>query len=242
MDKAMDKAMEKALAHARAAYPKEACGLMIIKQGCRRYRPCDNVAPDPLNYFAIAPEQFFEIEQEGDVVAVVHSHPDAEGYLSGMDSAMHKASGYEYIVIGLPDGQAGEPHVVTVPAEGPLPLKGRTYYHGVIDCYTVIRDYYQQVKGITLKDFIRPDDWWLKGMNLYEENFRSAGFIPVETPEDGDVILMQIRATVSNHAAIYLNGEMLHHMPLRLSSQDVYGDYYRERTTKYLRYVGEPDG
>ncbi|WP_043946890.1 NlpC/P60 family protein, partial [Ralstonia solanacearum] len=40
----------------------------------------------------------------------------------------------------------------------------------------------------------------------------------------GDVILMQVRAPVPNHAAVYLGGvQMLHHLHGRLSSRDVYG-------------------
>lgn len=55
----------------------------------------------------------------------------------------------------------------------------------------------------------------------------------------GDVIVMQVRAPVPNHAGVYIgDGLMLHHLYNRLSSRDVYGGYWQECTRIVLRHPG----
>lgn len=234
----MERYLKKAIEHARLVYPQEACGLVVIRRGFKRYVPTENSAKKPTKDFRISETEYWRASALGEVCEVVHSHPDADAYLSPQDSLMHKASGEAWTVIGLPDGPEGEATVLHVEAAGPQPLIGRIFLHAINDCYSLIRDFYQQERSVTLPDFEREDQWWLKGYDLYEQNFRLAGFMPVETPEDGDVILMQIRSPVPNHAGIYLNGDLLHHQPGRLSGRDCYGSYYRECTRRYLRYCG----
>ena len=211
---------------------------MVIHRGRYRFVPVENSHSRPETDIKVSELEYRRADELGEIHAFVHSHPNAGAYLSPMDTLMHKASNIAWWVIGLPDGADGEALTLSVPAAGEQPLTGRLFMHGVNDCYTLIRDYYRLERGILLLDIEREDEWWLKGQNLYEDNFRDAGFMPVETPEDGDVILMQIRSPVPNHAGIYINGELLHHMPRRLSSRDCYGDSYRERTRRILRYVG----
>ena len=90
-----------------------------------------------------------------------------------------------------------------------------------------------------LPDFERHDEWWLQGKNLYEENFEKCGFKPILRDElrTGDLIFMKVMSPVSNHAAIYLgDGMMLHHIQSRLSTRDMYGGFWLENTTRYLRH------
>lgn len=121
------------------------------------------------------------------------------------------------------------------------PLIGRHWSHGVLDCYSIIRDWYRLERGITLPDFERADEWWHKGQNLYVENFKAAGFtsVPMEELQPGDVLLMQVASRVSNHGAVYLgNNIMLHHLHRRLSCRAVFDGYYRKHCTMVLRYGG----
>lgn len=240
----MDRYLNDAIAHARAQYPIEACGLVVATASGPVFFPTENASKTyrQMYDFTISPEAFADAEDLGEVIAVVHSHPDTEAYLSPTDSVSHKASNLEWIVIGMPNGKDGDTTLLRVPAAGEQPLLGRQFLHGVNDCYSLIRDYYRMERGVLLPDYPREDEWWLKGQNLYEDNFHAAGFMPVATPEDGDVILLEIRSSVPNHAGIYLNGEILHHLSRRLSSRDYYGTFYRERTRRYLRYCRPTPG
>lgn len=235
-----------AKAHALAEYPRECCGVLIVFKGREQYRPCRNTATSPGDHFVMSAEDYAEAEDAGGVTAVVHSHPDTAARPSEADRVACEASGLPwYIVSVLRDG--GAPTAVEVhrfePCGYEAPLVGRTFHHGVLDCYTLIQDWYARERGITLPHFERRDGWWDDGhSDLYTEHFREAGFEPVSgEPQPGDVLLMQIQSgnRVPNHAGIYLgDGVMLHHMAGRLSSRDVWGGWYRDCTRLIVRYAG----
>ncbi|WP_043946938.1 NlpC/P60 family protein, partial [Ralstonia solanacearum] len=81
------------------------------------------------------------------------------------------------------------------------PLVGRQFAHGILDCYSLVADWYDRERGIYLPDFERRDNWWAEGGDLYMQHYAEAGFrvVSQDTPERvGDVILMQVRAPVPN--------------------------------------------
>jgi cell wall-associated NlpC family hydrolase len=120
-----------------------------------------------------------------------------------------------------------------------LPYVGRQFVHGIIDCYTLCRDWYNKEWNLNLRDYERRDEWWYKGENLYLDNFKKEGFHEIKVSDlvVGDALLMQLQSPVPNHAAIYLGDNVvLHHVQGRLSSRDVYGGYYQKVTAKALRH------
>ena len=120
-----------------------------------------------------------------------------------------------------------------------MPYVGREFVHGVVDCYTLVRDWYAREYSIELRDYHRRDQWWDHGENLYVENFEKEGFykISVGDVQRGDLILMNLVSPVPNHAAIYMGDQqVLHHVQGRLSSRDVYGGYYGKSTACALRH------
>ncbi|GHD59544.1 NlpC/P60 family protein [Jeongeupia chitinilytica] len=235
--------IDAAVLHARETWPTESVGLFYVRDGQRHYRRCTNVSPVPGDRFVIAPAEFAAVAALGEVVAVVHSHPGASGAPSVLDQAAHAAGGLEWVIVGLPSGVDGEADLVTLPAvSAPLPLLGRRFVHGVTDCYSLVRDWYRVELGIGLPDFVRDDHWWQRGGDLYRKHFTEAGFAVVAgPPQHGDVLLMQLGASVPNHGAVYLSGDrVIHHLVGRLSSVDVYGKFFRERTTHVLRNLARP--
>lgn len=239
------KTIEAIRAHAAGAFPRECCGLVIVAKGRERYVPCTNAAQGT-EHFVLPAEEYVAAEMQGEILAVVHSHPGAPAVASQADLVSCEASGlpWHIVRVDLVDGVPAAGEVVTIEPSGyRAPLVGRQFSHGVLDCYQLIVDWYAQERAITLPQFSRADEWWNDGKSdLYTEGFPKAGFVqlPDDTaPEVGDVILMQIRARngVPNHAAIYLgDGLMLHHMHGRLSSRDLYGGYYLENTRAILRH------
>jgi proteasome lid subunit RPN8/RPN11 len=221
--------------HANRELPKECCGVVIIRKGKQVYFPCQNQAIGSDN-FILSPEDYARADEEGDIVAVIHSHPNMSAKPSQADLVACEASGLPWFIVGLPD-QIWE---YIEPSGYVAPLVGRKWSHGVLDCYAIIRDYYKMDRGIDLLNFDRSDDWWNRGENLYLENFGKAGFYEIkgEDLQPSDVILMRINSTVPNHGAIYLgDGVILHHVHGRLSTRDVFGGYWLKNTATYLRYA-----
>jgi proteasome lid subunit RPN8/RPN11 len=224
----------KIVEHAKEHCPNEVCGLIVIRKGKQIYWPCKNLA-NGSDQFILDPEDYSKADEAGDIVAVVHSHPNMSAKPSQADLVACEASGLPWFIIGLPDEiwEYFEPNGYVAP------LVGRKWSHGVLDCYSIIRDWYKQERGIELLNFNRSDGWWNEGENLYLDNFAKAGFYEIKQDDlqEGDVILMKIVSPVPNHGAIYLgDGIILHHVHGRLSTREVFGGYWLKNSAAYLRY------
>lgn len=224
--------------HAEAEYPREACGLLIVVKGKQRYVPCRNIAATPIENFILHPEDLANAEDVGEVVGVVHSHPDMPATMSQADLVVCEQGELPWYIVSVGrNGCEGEICRYT-PTGYAAPLIGRQFSHGVLDCYTLVRDYYAENLGIKLLDFERRDNWWHNGEDLYMRQFADAGFVVVN---DGlqlhDGIIMQVRSPVANHAGVYIgDGQMIHHMYGRLSTRDVYNGYFQEVTRAVVRH------
>lgn len=199
------------LAHARRCAPAESCGFVVRTQAGERYLPCVNISAAPEDYFRMAPEDWLRAETQGDIVALVHSHPGGQPYLSDVDRRLQVQSDLPWWLVC-----AGQVHKFRCVPH----LTGRQFKHGVFDCYTLFRDAYH-LAGIDMPDFHRDDDWWRHGDNLYLDNLETTGFYRVSaaSAQPGDVLICCFGSSVPNHAAIYCgDGELL--AGLGLSMED----------------------
>lgn len=105
-------------AHARAAYPAEACGLLlgsVCSDGnvCIDRAVCAaNVAPDPRRWYTIDPATHLRTQREAraaglEIVGYFHSHPDAEARPSKHDLA-EAWPVVVYLIVSVRQGEAGE--------------------------------------------------------------------------------------------------------------------------------------
>jgi cell wall-associated NlpC family hydrolase len=217
------------LHHAAAEAPLECCGLAVSIEGQLRYLPCKNIADCPELNFEISPDDWLRAQLQGDILAVVHSHPGGPNYLSEADRAIQKRTACEWWLASRGD---------LLRFRNCLPLLGRQFLHGTTDCYTLIRDAYH-LAGIELPEAEREDGWWLGEQELYLENIVSAGFsrLADDTPQPGDVLLICLGSARANHAAIYCGDQtILHHVPHRLSRRDTYGGYWQQYTHSIWRH------
>jgi proteasome lid subunit RPN8/RPN11 len=213
--------------------PRESCGLVVVHKGKYQYVPCKNIA-ESNEHFVLDPVDYANAEDAGEVVLVVHSHPDIPPDPSQADLVGCEASGLPWLIVNWPTGVTFQ----FEPSGFTAPLYGRVFAHGILDCYAFIRDYYRLNLAITLPDFNRQDEWWLKGRNLYTDNFQVAGFNLVNGPKkEHDVLLLQVGSPVPNHGVVVLgDGCIGHHQMGRLSSRDVYGGWFEKCATHHLRH------
>ncbi|MGO0792776.1 C40 family peptidase [Herbaspirillum seropedicae] len=139
-------------AHAVAEYPRECCGLVVVDHGGDEiYFPCRNVAPpgksgrDRRNdHFVLSKADQGAALDCGEVVAVVHSHPDwpAAPTQGDLVSCEESALPWHIVRVDGADGEVVTAELVTVHPSGyRAPLLGREFFHGVLDCYALIRDW-----------------------------------------------------------------------------------------------------
>ncbi|ENL7289299.1 NlpC/P60 family protein, partial [Escherichia coli] len=148
-----------------------------------------------------------------EIVALVHSHPGGLPWLSEADRRLQVQSDLPWWLVCR-----GEIHKFRCVPH----LTGRRFEHGVTDCYTLFRDAYHLAE-IEMPDFVREDDWWRNGQNLYLDNLEATGLyqVPLSAAQPGDVLLCCFGSSVPNHAAIYCgDGELLHHIPEQLSKRE----------------------
>ncbi len=231
--------------HAVECYPQESCGLIIDVDGRQRYFACRNKANEPTKGFVIHEEDYVRAEAAGEIVAVVHSHPDSSAQPSDGDRVQCEVWGMPWHILSIgklqPEGFDFAEVVTIEPCGYVAPLVGRQFAHGILDCYTLVRDFYARELGVELRNYQREDGWWERGGDLYSKaHMEAEGWFEVSEDQlqRGDMIVMQIRSKdVPNHAGVYLGGGlMLHHLYGRLSETVPYGGMWRESTHRFMRY------
>lgn len=240
LTKSIIKAINK---HAAECYPLECCGV-IVK---RSYIPCTNIASHK-SQFEIDPNDLVKASIKGDIRAIVHSHPDGSCKPSQPDRVQMNLHGLPWIISNGVDCEIHETD------DYQAPLLGREYHHGLLDCYTLVKDYYSRELGIELNDYDRNDLWWEDKNSdpLYLENFKNEGFIEVDTLQKHDLILCRLGRTEHvNHALVFVgNGQLtseqtpdvvgdslvLHHPYNRQSLREIYGQQWQRRAAIIIRH------
>ncbi|AQS50717.1 hypothetical protein PAEH1_02605 [Paenalcaligenes hominis] len=239
-------------AHARAEFPREAAGFIVQTVQGKEYVRLKNLSGRS-DQVVVCPKSQAEAYKKGEAVAFFHSHPNLPAEPSEADRVSCESMGLPWVIYPLNDYDGSikfDPLITITPSGYQAPLIGRFFYHGVLDCYTLVQDYYSRELSIELLDFERDDEWWKKGGNLYEENFTSAGFVQVNDLQPHDVVLMQYYSPVTNHAGVFIGdaelkseplgfalpGSMIHHASNRLSERVIYGGYWKDITRMILRH------
>ena len=226
-----------ALVHAKDQDPKEAVGLLLNIRGKQKYYPCQNLAITNHQEFILNPEDYVKADNLGDIVAVVHSHPSTPPIPSQADRISCEHSKLPWHIVNPKTEEWGE-----CQPEGYVPdLLGRPWVWGVTDCWSLVRDWYKQEKNIELKDWDRPttpEEFILNPM--FERCAWRTGFRELR-PEDktmnGDLLFMSIGSCGLNHVAIFLDGDVLHHLTDRLSCREPYSQWLLKCTGGRYRYV-----
>ena len=228
--------LHEVLAHAEREKPKEACGL-VVKTSRGRHRVIEgkNIAPNPERDFWLHEDAWLEVAEDEAVIGIYHSHTTGSPEPSMADLVGCEAAGLPWHIVSVPGGD----YRYIEPSGYMAPYERRPYVLGVLDCFSVIRDWFAREWAIKLPDFDRQP--FIQGRNLYEENYAKCGFVRLvndEPFEVGDVLLFGFGRSRLPHAAVYVGkGAILHHPQDRLSLIEAVDGMWNRYMTHHLRHV-----
>jgi len=227
---------EQAAIHAEKQAPKESCGLLAIIKGKETYWPCKNLSESPDEFFVIDPDNWADCEDEGELIAIIHSHPYGSALPSEADKASCEHLGLPFYIYSVEQKN----WIDFEPSGYTSGLYGRTWIWGKHDCWSLITDYFLEKKQIKLKFWKRPKSLKDFCKNPYfEKVLIGSGFKEVskENIINDDVLLMADSDQKLTHVGLYIGDQtILHHNIRYLSCREFYDLKYIKATKKVYRY------
>lgn len=243
-----EQVLEDCRAHAEEVHPKEACG--VIVDG--KYIRCRNML-DAEDVFEIHYEDLANAMDSGELQGYFHSHTQINHLATEVDLMSIEMHKLPWIIYST----ASKQFSYYEPTGYKVPLIGRSHHKIMLDCFALVRDYYERELGIELDDIPRSDQWWTdpNAESLIDHSYERLGFRKIDMQEmhKGDVLVFKegANALYPNHTAVWLgdadiasertsavigNNLMLHHPYLRTSRRDIFGDYWMARLFYVLRH------
>lgn len=230
--------------HALEDVSKECCGLIYIKpeEFSLEVFKAENKDLDPENYFRISEKDYLKASNLGKIWGYYHSHLEEDRFsdydkitaerfkLKAVMYCLKNDKFYEYEPIGLE-----------------LPFVGRDYAIGAIDCFSLIKDYYNKTYNIYIPE-IESEYRFIEHKPDHKDNdrvhsilpdfFKDNGFLQIQELKDGDIILMNTPDILSPvHCAIYKTpNQILHHPFKKKSCLSLYKDIYKKYSTHFFRH------
>lgn len=225
-------------------YPKESCGL-VVKKGRKSFAvACKNTAEDPKMHFVMDVNDYAAAAEMGEIIGVWHTHVEISPQPSEADKVGCENSELPWYIVSVyktGDEFSFSDLVTFEPTGYEISYVERPYAFGVLDCWTLVRDYYRREFDIVLGEYPRINRFWAVGYDFFGENWKKEGFEQItdgSEPKSGDLFLIQTdNFGKPNHIAVYVEGGLiLHHAHGRLSRRDIYGGYWQKHTTHHLRH------
>ena len=224
-----------ALLHAKEQDPKESCGLLLNVRGKEKYFPCQNLAITSHQCFIMNPEDFVAGDSLGEIIGIVHSHPITPPIASEADKISCEQSNLPWYIVNPKTELWGK----YTPSGYKPDMIGLPWVWGITDCWSLVRRFYKEKLNIELRDWVRPTTpEEFQNDPMFERCAKKAGFFELEKDEklkNNDCLLMSIGGVGLNHVAIFVDGDVIHHLRDRLSCREPYNPWLLKCTGMRLR-------
>ena len=224
-----------ALLHAKEQDPKESCGLLLNVRGKEKYFPCQNLAITSHQCFIMNPEDFVAGDSLGEIIGIVHSHPITPPIASEADKISCEQSNLPWYIVNPKTELWGK----YTPSGYKPDMIGLPWVWGITDCWSLVRRFYKEKLNIELRDWVRPTTpEEFQNDPMFERCAKKAGFFELEKDEklkNNDCLLMSIGGVGLNHVAIFVDGDVIHHLRDRLSCREPYNPWLLKCTGMRVR-------
>tara|TARA_E500000178_G_scaffold268705_1_gene266371 strand:- start:7728 stop:8426 length:699 start_codon:yes stop_codon:yes gene_type:complete len=205
--------------HFKRQYPREACGVISVVKGKKKWYPCENISEED-EHFLIDTDYYLKLTRTTDVIGIVHSHPDASSEPSEFDIASCNALGKDFYIFSYPEMDLTVLH----PENKTTNLYGREYEFGVQDCFEALRDYLSSENIKIPPRVMFVEDYWDKNIDYFnEKTIKNWNHYPVNlnSIQKNDVLIFKIFSNINNHCGVYLGNDIFyHHAEERLSCRE----------------------
>jgi len=211
----------------------EPCAVIHLKKGKTNLIPINNVSKDPNNYFLLDPIQFSKLSLTGEILYVVHGHPE-DCTPSEYDIRCCDSVNIPYLIFNRFNF-----NYTLVTPKNYKTLSGRFYKFGESDCFEAARDWYaaHNIYLSPRKDWM--DDWWLSGYDYLKNISDSWPFNPVSTLQYGDLLTFAVESDIENHIGVYIDKDcFFHHAVNRISCKENLYPFWAKHLKKVYRYEG----
>jgi proteasome lid subunit RPN8/RPN11 len=222
--------------HFEEWYPKEACGVLGVREGKLKWFPCKNISEESDN-FIFDSREYISISKHCNIVGIVHSHPDSPPDPSPYDIDNCNILNIPYYIFSYP---SFELKTLKPENQETLSLYGRDYKFGVTDCFEAMRDYLNSQGFKIPSRALFEDNWWEKGLDYSIEELTeqwNLKKVKINTLMPNDVIGFSIESSIPNHCGVYVGEDLFyHHAVNRLSCTENLYPFWKKYITGVYRY------
>ncbi len=213
--------------HANKTPYKECCGIVVENSNnLLEYVECINLSDDP-NSFIIDPKDYLKATLLGTIKFICHSHLGESANPTEADKYSCNKGKVPWIIFAIKSSTL----LTFNPEDFFVPLIGREYSFGTMDCWSLVSDVYNLELNIPIgRPIVTSEEWFEYNNNLFEEHALENGFIKVgfNDTKKYDVVLFKANnSKVPNHSGVLVEDPyFLHHLKGRLSSKDRFNGYW----------------
>ncbi len=220
--------------HALSEKPNECCGLIVAREDKIFTFPCRNTGENRGEHFVINIFDYLKATQTGTVCGFYHSQEDkVPSILDELNCNGHNMPSliyswkYDHFIELIPNNDSFKKYL------------NRNFRNGTSDCFSLVRDFYQDKLNINIHSFQYVENWYEDNPNLIVQNIEKEGFYKVDIKEikKYDIILFKIRGDFPSHMAIYLGKNLiLHQLQDKKSCIEFLDSNWRKRIYCVVRY------
>lgn len=212
----------KAIELTRQTPNEEVCGLFYTNFNTINFYPCKNISISPTTNFEISLDDFFKVENLGDIVGIFHSHVNETSEFSNPDKSCAEENVLPIFCYSDFDGKFREFR----PKSYKSNLYQRQFIRGQYDCFSVVRDHYWNTFEYLLDDFDRDDDFEKNNDSVVLKNYESQGLFFPENQTDikeHDILLYKsMKYVYPHHLEVFVgNSRILKHLKNKLSGKEI---------------------